>query len=82
MFSTNADSVPIQNVINLWQWIILAVGILLCGPLQALLKKPYEKFKDRTWFFWLEFAAQILLLALSIVLLINNTFNPFIYFQF
>jgi len=82
MFSVSERSVPVYMFINLWQWVILAVGILLCGPVQTLLKKPYEKFKDTTWFFWLDFSAQILLLVLSIILLVNNTFNPFIYFQF
>ncbi|MCM1534106.1 MAG: hypothetical protein NC099_05590 [Corallococcus sp.] len=81
MFSTHA-SVPLSSVVNLWQWLILAVGLLLCGPLQLLFTRLHKKVKEKTWFFWLDFATQIALLGLSVILLINDTFNPFIYFQF
>ena len=46
------------------------------------LRKVYAKVKEKTWFFWVDFAVQIALFGLSVVLLVNNTFNPFIYFQF
>ncbi len=82
MFKSRSEAVSIVNVINLWQWLILIVGILLSGPLQIAFKKCYLKVKEKTWFFWVDFAVQTLLFVLSVVLLINNTFNPFIYFQF
>lgn len=82
MFGAQNGAVEVINIIDLWQWIILIVGILLCGPMQLLFGKLYAKVKDKTWFFWVDFAVQIALFVLSVVLLINNTFNPFIYFQF
>lgn len=82
MFGANSGTISVVYIINLWQWFILIVGILLSGPMQLALSKVYLRVKDKTWFFWIDFATQIALFALSVVLLINNTFNPFIYFQF
>ena len=82
MFSFSGGNIPFAQTINLWQWFILVVGMLLCGPLQRLFQNQYLKVKDKTWFFWVDFVIQILLFVLCIVLLINSTFNPFIYFQF
>ncbi len=82
LFNFSSGKLEIQLSIDLWQWFILFVGILFAGPAQKIFKKSYEKNKGKTWFFWLDFITQILLLLLSIMLLINNTFNPFIYFQF
>ncbi len=82
MFGANSVKQGMVYVINLWQWVILIIGILLSGPAQLALGKVYAKVKEKTWFFWVDFAVQIALFGLSVVLLVNNTFNPFIYFQF
>ena len=82
LFNFSAGTTAIPQLINLWQWAMLFVGILFCGPVQRLCSKLYVKVKDKTWFFWVDFCFQIVLLVLCVVLLINSTFNPFIYFQF
>ncbi len=82
MFDFSKEITSVAQIINLWQWFILFIGVLFCGPVQSLFKKVYNKIKDKTWVFWVDYSMQICLFVLSIVLLINNTFNPFIYFQF
>ena len=82
MFDFSAGTISIPQTINLWQWFILLMGMLFCGPMQRAFSKLYAKVKDKTWFFLVDFCFQILLLVLCVVLLINSTFNPFIYFQF
>ncbi len=82
MFDFSKSEMSVFYCVNLWQWIILFVGILLCGPMQTLFKKVYQKVKDKTWVFWVDYIIQFALYGLCILLLINNSFNPFIYFQF
>lgn len=82
MFTLSKDSVGLAYRINLWQWIMLFVGILFAGPMQALCKNLYVKVKDTTWLFCFDYGIQIALYVLVVFLLINGSFNPFIYFQF
>lgn len=82
LFNFSAGSASIPQFINLWQWCMLFVGILFCGPVQRLLARPFAKIKDKTWFFWVDFCFQIFLFVVCVIFLINSTFNPFIYFQF
>lgn len=56
--------------------VISVVSILGCG----LYRKVYDKFKKHSNI--LEMAYCMCLLAISIVLLVSNTYNPFIYFRF
>jgi alginate O-acetyltransferase complex protein AlgI len=71
--------------------IVLPFAILFCGFIQnwvtALFKiKPFSNISAKKWAgevrFWSEAASLIALLCLCILLLANNTYNPFIYFQF
>lgn len=62
--------------------ICLIVGILLCGPIQARFRSWYLENRRERKIQNLDFAAQMLLLAASIVRLAAQTYNPFIYFQF
>ena len=82
LFDFSRGSLVFYQVIDLWGWFVLAFGIVLCGFAQRALEKPYNNIKAKTWVFWVDFALQIGLYFLCIVLLINDSFNPFIYFQF
>ena len=82
LFNFTGGSLPYYEIIDLWGWCVLAVGIVLCGFAQRILEKPYNNIKAKTWVFWVDFSLQICLMFMSIVLLMNDTFNPFIYFQF
>jgi len=62
--------------------LIFPFAVLFCGILQNWLRKPIEKFKTATWVFWVESACLFVMLCTCILLLANNTYNPFIYFQF
>ena len=64
---------------------LLVLGILFCGPVQLLL----EKLLKRSLISEQDFTASLpctvccmAMLWLSIMMLINNTYNPFIYFRF
>ncbi len=79
-FSKGINSV--FSYIDLWQWFILFFGILSCGPIQYIFKNLYCKVKNKTWFFCVDYGFQFALYVLCVLMLINGSFNPFIYFQF
>lgn len=82
MFSLSKGTFSIAENMDLWKWISLFLGVLFCGPVQMLCKKFYSKIKSKKWFFWTDFATQIVLLLICVMMLSASTFNPFIYFQF
>ena len=82
LFDFSVGSLAIYDIIDLWGWCALVVGIIVCGFAQRILEKPYNNIKAKTWVFWVDFAVQICLLLTCIVLLMSDSFNPFIYFQF
>ena len=62
--------------------LMLALGLLLCGPLQQFCGAWIEKHRSNRRFQNADFVFQMLLLILSIISLVGGTYNPFIYFQF
>lgn len=50
------------------------IGIIACFPLIHHFKKYYYS--------WIYDVYVLIILAFSIILLLNSTYNPFIYFQF
>lgn len=67
-----------DNRVYFW----LAVGILLCGPLQAVWKGLSAWLYDEEHTGWLDVAVMAVLILFCTMLLVNNTYNPFIYFRF
>jgi hypothetical protein len=63
-------------------WFFFAIGIILSGPFQCLFKKFTENLFDEENIRLYEILTATCLLMISIVLLVNNTYNPFIYFRF
>lgn len=65
---------------RLFFWII--VGILLCGPLQTLIPalktRVYQEEKTDIW----DILIMAGIIAYAAILLVSNTYNPFIYFRF
>lgn len=63
-------------------FLFLGLAILFCGPVQMLFPKfkhsLFQEEKTRIW----ELILLPLLLLLSLVFLVANTYNPFIYFRF
>ena len=62
--------------------LLFALGVLLCGPLQKSSKKLLAAVRDEDKLGWIQIIWLGLLYAYSVVLLISNTYNPFIYAQF
>lgn len=60
----------------------LPVGLLFTGVIQRFVGKQYEKIKDCLWIKIGDLCVQTVILILSILMLVNGTYNPFIYFQF
>ena len=60
----------------------MAVGILLCGPVQHLVpslkKRLYRQEKTDAW----DVVIMAGIIFYSTMLLVSNTYNPFIYFRF
>lgn len=57
----------------------LALALALCMPVVPWLKQRYEK---KRWYPPLHYAGCLLLFALSLLAVVNTSFNPFIYFRF
>ncbi len=57
-------------------------GIMLCGPLQMMLTRFAGRNRDKSWYMLGCTAVVALLTVLSILSLVGDTYNPFIYYQF
>jgi len=90
MFGINASSFSSSEVTTtfLYNAIFLVIAIAACTP---VLKVVYSKVKDRIggrlgFVFTLEKvmkpALQVAILVLSIILLVGQSYNPFLYFRF
>lgn len=62
--------------------VYMILGILLCGPLQALLPKFRRHMTDEESISLIESGGLILLFAYSMAVAVGSTYNPFIYFRF
>ena len=83
MFVPHEAVVMAERYMDRKMWILLAAAIIVCGPLQWILNRVrgYGLARDGsiTAAGWIGYMA---ILWLSILLLVNNTYNPFIYFRF
>ena len=61
---------------------MLAAGLLLCGPAQALWPRFKAALYDRRPAGWAQTAVLLALGFACLVLLVSGTYNPFIYFRF
>lgn len=62
--------------------LLLAVGVVLCGPLQSCSKKLRQALFSEEATGGVQITLLILLFVYDVVLLVSNTYNPFIYFRF
>ena len=62
--------------------LLLAVGLLLCGPAQTLLPRLKTALYSREVPGKVQSAALLAVLFLCTMLLVSSTYNPFIYFRF
>lgn len=82
MFIPKPGTVTILTYADAKLIILLISGILLCGILQKLIKKLFNALYNQDRGYIMENAVMFILLFIDIILLINNTYNPFIYFRF
>jgi len=68
----------VDNRVLFWAF----VGVLFCGPIQALCSPLKRRLYDEERISWLDVAVMAFLLMACTMLLVNNTYNPFIYFRF
>lgn len=62
--------------------VFMMIGIVLCGPAQALAPGLRRHMTDEEGISLMEGAGLILLFAYSIAVAVGSTYNPFIYFRF
>ena len=62
--------------------VIFLIAILSMGVLQKLFGQIYSKIKNTTVINLLDATLQLTILFLSILSIVDGTYNPFIYFQF
>ena len=62
--------------------LLLAAGLLLCGPVQAGLPRLKAALYDRQHTGPAQTVCLLALGSASLVLLVSGTYNPFIYFRF
>ena len=83
MFLPTAGSAafPLVRFLDAKRLVFAAVGILLCGPVQALLPKWKAMLYREDRVYAAECAVQLVLLFLCVMSLVSSTYNPFIYFR-
>lgn len=85
MFLGNSGTGHIYSAVNFIDKkiiILFVLGIILSGLLQSVFKKLKEILFDEEKMYFVENCAQLVMLGICIMLLINDTYNPFIYFKF
>ena len=85
LFSKGDGMTPVVSLLSMRSVIVLAAGVILATPVYPAFVKFITKQKDKDQekaFFVTESALQYAFLLVCIVLLISETYNPFIYFQF
>ena len=60
---------------------VLIAAVLLCGPLQTVTGLKEKLFDDKKTYAY-ELPLLMVVMIMCICLLVGNTYNPFIYFQF
>ena len=81
-FAPSTLSMSISEIIDVKTVIVMVFAIILCGPLQTMIKGLKDKLFDKDKLYILELVIQTALLMLCIAYLAADTYNPFIYFRF
>ena len=72
----------LANFIDTRLIIVAIAGVVFCGVLQAVIGKLKQILFDENKMYFVENIMQLILLIICIMLLVNDTYNPFIYFKF
>ena len=82
MFSGSPSTYTVVSFLSMKAVIAFVAGILFAGFVQRPLMGTYEKIKNRTPIMICDLGIQLITLAISILMMVSGTYNPFIYFQF
>ncbi len=82
MFTWKQGIYPILMYANIRLFFWMAVGILLCGPLQHLVPGLKARLYREEKVDGLDVVLMIGILSYAVILLVSDTYNPFIYFRF
>ncbi len=82
IFDNSTVLINMVNLINLKTMLIFAIGIICCGPVQILIKKLNVEAKLKNIYSYVEFISVSFIMLICIMMLVSNTYNPFIYFRF
>jgi len=87
----DTGGLPLDFYFTMNSILIFPFAVLFCGFIQnwtikLFSFKAFDKIKSKKWVFNLLFFSEVVCLfalyGLVILMLANNTYNPFIYFQF
>ncbi len=82
IFTSGNKAYPVLRYIDARMAILIIVGILLCGIVQSLFKNYKNALFSKDENSILQVVALLCLCFLCLMLLVSNTYNPFIYFRF
>lgn len=82
MFIPTKGSYMIGQFVNNKAIFCLILAVLLCGIVQSVFKKMMEVLYNEERVYVLESIYQFGILFVSMMLLVTNTYNPFVYFKF
>ena len=82
MFIPTEGTVSCLEFLDFKLIVFLVVGILCAGLIQTIFKKLHKALYDDSKIYIFESFVLFVLLMFSIMLLVNNSYNPFIYFRF
>lgn len=82
LFDFGGDSFGFITFLSMKLIICLIAGIALCGPIQRRFARWYKMNRKVKWVMNADLVIQVALFVLSVLSLIGDTYNPFIYFQF
>ncbi len=82
LFNFSGSKYSVFSYIDMRAIIVLVVGILFAGFVQRPLKSTYNKIRTKLPVLVADYAVQFVIVILSILMLVSDSYNPFIYFQF
>ena len=82
MVIPSAGATPLSQFVDVKLLVILAFGIVFAGLAQTIFKKLHAGLYNETKVYVCESVILAVLLFMCILMLVNNSYNPFIYFRF
>ncbi len=82
LFAKAGNNVVADSFMSMKGLLAIVFGLILMGPAQTLYRKDFENRMKKELVMVLDIVCQMAVLAVSVLLLVGGTYNPFIYFIF